>query len=229
MKKLIVIMLCLMMMTSLIACSKSPSEEEVRGEQTTNEKTQEESEAETSEKEFSLGETDGLVYENKFIGIGCTLEDNWSFYSDEEIMELNNYTADVAGEDYEKIMEGADLVYDMYAVSGDLQNNMNVVLEKMNQVLLDHLVIEDSLEAAMPVMKETFADIGYADLQAELDTISIEGKEFTCLYTTGEINGVTAYQKTFPIKCNGYLANITITTYGEDKVDELAERFYFVE
>ena len=109
MKKLIVIMLCLMMMTSLIACSKSPSEGEVRGEQTTNEKTQEESEAETSEKEFSLGETDGLVYENKFIGIGCTLEDNWSFYSDEEIMELNNYTADVAGEDYEKIMEGADL------------------------------------------------------------------------------------------------------------------------
>ena len=87
MKKLLATMLCAVMMISLVACSGSPSEEEVRGEQTSNEESQDESEVESTE-EFSLGETENLVYENKFIGIGCKLESDWYFYNDEEIMEF---------------------------------------------------------------------------------------------------------------------------------------------
>lgn len=229
MKKWITIIMCLMMMFSLIACSDSPSEEEVRGAQTANEETQEENGEESAENEFSLGTTDGLIYENKFIGIGCTLEDSWYFYSDDEIMQLNNYVEDVAGEEYEEIMKDADLVYDMYAISDNQMDNINVNLEKMDKLSLEKLVVEDSLEAGVPIMKDTFSNMGYSSFEAEIDKISIEGKEFTCLSSIGEIDGVKMYQKLFPIKCNGYLANITITTYGEDLVDELVGRFYFVE
>ena len=30
----------------------------------------------------------GITYENKFIGIGCKLDSNWAFYTDEEIKEM---------------------------------------------------------------------------------------------------------------------------------------------
>ena len=136
MKKWMTMILSFMMALLLVACSGA--EEDVRGEQ---------SESETiEEKEFSMGETDGLVYENKFIGIGCTLEDDWYFYTDDEIMALNNYTAGVAGEEYVEIMEGSDLIYDMYAMNDNQYDNINVNLEKMNRSELDSLVIADAFE-----------------------------------------------------------------------------------
>lgn len=220
MKKLIVMTLCLTMMSSFAGCSETPSKE-ASGEQVENEVV--------SEKEFSMGEIDGLVYENEFIGIGCELEDEWSFMSDEEIKELNNITADVAGEEYEELLEDAELIYDMYAIGGNQLDSINVNLEKYDKVTLDSLVVEDALENTIPILEKSFGNMGYTDIETYLDKINIEEEEFTCLYLTGEIEGVRIYQKVFPIKCNGYLANVTITTYEEDRVDSLAERFYFVE
>ena len=228
MKKITAIMLCLIIMISFVACSGSPTEEEVRGEQISNEESLEESDMENSEEEFTIGKTENLVYENTFIGIGCTLESNWYFYSDEEIMELNNYTASVAGEEFEEIIKEADLIYDMYAISDNQLDNINVNLEKMSKSSLDNLVIEEALQGSISILKDSYSNIGYSDIRAELDTVDIEGKEFTCLSVSGEIEGLKMYQKTFPIKCNGYLANITITTYEENTVDSIAERFYFV-
>ena len=220
MKKLIVMTLCLTMMSSFAGCSETPSKE-ASGEQVENEVV--------SEKEFSMGEIDGLVYENEFIGIGCELEDEWSFMSDEEIKELNNITGDVAGEEYEELLEDAELIYDMYAIGGNQLDSINVNLEKYDKVTLDSLVVEDALENTIPILEKSFGNMGYTDIETYLDKINIEEEEFTCLYLTGEIEGVRIYQKVFPIKCNGYLANVTITTYEEDRVDSLAERFYFVE
>ena len=220
MKKLIVMTLCLTMMSSFAGCSETPSKE-ASGEQVENEVV--------SEKEFSMGEIDGLVYENEFIGIGCELEDEWSFMSDEEIKELNNITADVAGEEYEELLEDAELIYDMYAIGGNQLDSINVNLEKYDKVTLDSLVVEDALENTIPILEKSFGNMGYTDIETYLDKINIAEEEFTCLYLTGEIEGVRIYQKVFPIKCNGYLANVTITTYEEDRVDSLAERFYFVE
>lgn len=220
MKKLIVMALCLSMMSSFAGCSEKTSKES-SGEQIENEVV--------SEKKFSMGEIDGLVYENEYIGIGCELEDEWSFMSDEEIKELNNITVDVAGEEYEELLEDAELIYDMYAIGGNQLDSINVNLEKYDKVTLDSLVVEDALENTIPILEKSFGNIGYTDIETYLDKISIEEEEFTCLYLTGEIEGVRIYQKVFPIKCNGYLANVTITTYEEDGVDSLAERFYFVE
>jgi len=227
MKKIIVIILCFSMMLSLAACFNSSSEEDIRGNQFSSEKVPEDSKTENTE-EFSRGKTENLVYENEFIGIGCALESNWRFYSDEEIMEINNVTAGIAGEEFEEILQEADIIYDMYAINENQLDNINVNLEKMSKLILDSLVIEDALEGNISILKDAFSNMGYSDLQAELDTVNIEGEELTCLYTSGEINGLKMYQKIFSVKCNGYLATFTITTYEENTVDSIIERFYFI-
>lgn len=227
MKKLFMSM-CLIMMVSLVACSDSDSKENNQEGQVSIEKAQEESTVEIIEKEFELGQIENLVYENKFIGIGYAIESNWRFYNEEEIMELNNYTMDVAGEEYKEIVQEAALIYDMYAISDNQLDNININLEKMDNSIIDNLVVEDSLKNTIPILLDTYNNIGYSNVQGELDKISIENEKFTCLKLTGEINGLQMYQKIIPIKCNGYLANITITTYEEDTVDLLAQQFYFV-
>lgn len=250
MKKLIAIMLCSVMSVSLVGCSTffetitdSASEEDVRGKQISNKESEEDTvkendteetetennETETNEKAFSIGKTDGLVYENEFIGIGCNLESDWRFYSDEEIKELNNISLELAGEDFEKMMEEAEVIYDMYAVSDNEMDNIVVNLEKANKLLINQLNLRDNLEDTIPMIESGLGNMGYTNLETNLDTITIEGKELDCLCVSGEINGLKLYQKTFPIKCNGYLANVTVTTYDENNIDSIIEKFYFVD
>ena len=125
-------------------------------------------------------------------------------------------------------MQEADLIYDMFAISDNQLDNINVNLEKMNKSALDSLVIEDVLKESILTIQDVFSNMGYTDLQAELDMVNIEGKNINCLYMSGKINDLKMYQKIFQIKCIGYLATITITTYEENTVDSIVEKFYFV-
>lgn len=220
MKKLLSIILILAMSFTLIACSSD--EEEIRGEQISN------TESEVAEDKFSLGATDNLTYKNTFIGIGCSLPEGWSFYTDEQIHELNNYTAEVAGDDYVEAMKSADLVYDMFAIGDDQLNNINVNLEKINKSDLEQLDLEMNFENTIPQLQEAFGEMGYQNLKFEISTVLVGEEEVMCLQSYGVIDGLEMFQKIISIKCDGYLANITVTTYQEDLVDSLYEEFYFI-
>ena len=214
-----------------VSCSSG--EEDIRGEQIVNNDVQSDTLEDNSDNneetaEFSLGATDGLIYENKFIGIGCSLDEGWTFYSDEEIQDLNNYAADVAGEDYEEAMKAADIVYDMYAISDNQLDNIKVNLQKVNNIALEQLDIKENFENTIPELRKAFENMGYTDLEFEITSVSINGEEVMCLQSYGVIDGLTMYQKIVSIKCDGYLSNITVTTYQEDLVDSVFETFYYI-
>lgn len=233
-----------------------PSEDEVRGTQTTNEDketvdeevTDEEStgaevtdeettdatDAEVVEEEetgadFELGTTDGLVYENAFIGLGCTLPSEWTFYSDEEIMELNNYTADVMGEDYEELMQSAQIVYDMYAVDTTGMNSINISLEKIDNRMLASVDVADIYAQNAAMFVEMYSSMGYSNVVAEPTTFEIGGEQFDGIEISAEISGYVLYQKSFGVKCNGYLASIAITAYDNDITGDIVSSFYLVD
>ncbi len=262
MKKILTLLLCGIAMTAMVACSDAeaevPSEDEVRGTQTTNEDkettdeetTDEETTgAETTDEEvtgeettdtevvedeettdaFELGTTDGLVYENAFIGLGCTLPSEWTFYSDEEIMELNNYTADVMGEEYEELMKDAQIVYDMYAVDATGMNSINVSLEKIDNRMLAGVDVADIYAQNAAMFVEMYTSMGCTNVVAEPTTFDIGGEEFDGIEISADISGYTLYQKCFGVKCNGYLASIAITAYDSDVTGDIVSNFYLVD
>lgn len=268
MKKLLTMMLCTLIILSLAACSKAPTEDEVRGEQITKEATEdkevvnEENADETTSDEitkedavadeetvdeenveadkveneeeagddFSLGSTDGLVYESAFIGLGCTLPGDWTFYSDAEIMQLNNYTASVMGEEYEALLKDAQLVYDMYAVDGTGMNSINVTLEKIDNRTLMAIDVADIYSQNATMFEEMYTSMGYSNVKIEQVTFDIEGEEFDGIELSGEINGFVLYQKCFGVKCNGYLASIAITAYNDENItDTIISNFYLID
>lgn len=267
MKKLLTLLLCGIAMTAMVACSdaeaEAPSEDEVRGTQTTNEDKEtvdeevtdeettgaevtdeETTDEETTDEEttdaevvedeetgvdFELGTTDGLVYENAFIGLGCTLPSDWTFYSDEEIMQLNNYTADVMGEEYKELMESAQIVYDMYADDSTGMNNINITLEKIDNRMLASVDVADIYAQNAAMFVEMYTSMGCSNVVAEPTTFDIGGEEFDGIAISAEINGSTLYQKCFGVKCNGYLASIAITAYADDVTDDIISSFYLVD
>ncbi len=224
MKKVFALLLVVAMLCSFAACSGAVDPEDVRGEQSGNEDP-----SADAEKEFSLGDTQGLTYENKFIGLGCTLDDGWTFYTDDQINQLNNLTADLAGEEYQEAIKNATVIYDMYAISSNQLDNINVNLEKVDPIKLAVLDITNNYEQIYPTIKQSFENMGYTDVSYEIGKVKIGDKEFASLDTSAQISGIKMYQTIFSVKCNGYLANITITSFQEDTTDAILAKFYKTE
>lgn len=249
MKKLLTVMLCGLAMMTMVACSdeKETSEDDIRGEQTTNEDTKDEDtkdedtngeeatgeetadEEAAGQDEFSLGQNDGIKYENAFIGIGCTLPEGWTFYSDEEIKKLNNFTAEVMGEDYEERMKNAQIIYDMYADDATGMSNINVNLEKVDNRQLAGIEVADIFAQNLSVYEEMYKSMGVSNVVIELADFDIEGEEFSGITISGDMGGMMLYQKCFSVKCNGYLASVAITAFGDDLTDEILANFYLVD
>lgn len=229
MKKILSLILVLLFLFSFAACSGNRDANSVRGDQQSIIQTSSNTSSTVSAPEFSLGNTDGLVYENKFIGIGCTLNSDWSFYTDEQIKQINNITNDLAGDAYVEAMKDANLIYDMFATSGDQLNNMNVILEKVNPLALAALDIEENLKNAFQSSKGALENMGYGNISYQIDEITVAGKNHKSLYITAEISGIKMYQKTIIIKCNGYLASVSITCLQTDITDSIFSKFYAVE
>lgn len=71
---------------------------------------------EAEEEAFQPGEMNGGVYTNELLGIGCTLDSNWTYLTDEEIAEMNQSTYEqMSDEELRAAMDDALVVQDMFA------------------------------------------------------------------------------------------------------------------
>ncbi len=235
MKKIMAFMLCLAALGCTAGCGKA--EDELRGTveeagTTAVEETTEAAEEATEAAEaFEFGAVESNKYENKFIGIGCELSADWTFATDEEIKAQNNLTLDTIDEDVAAQIEAADIIYDMMATNADGMSNINLNLEKIgvaNYMLYD---VADVLNSQMDTIKGIYAEYGYEDITAESTTITIGDESFDGMNITGTAGGVVMNQTLFGIKCGGqYLANVTITTFGEElTTQEVVDCFYIAE
>ena len=221
MKKILALLMALTMLLSFAACGGEPN---VRGEKSnSNTGTTEE-----TQEELSLGAVDGLTYENKFIGIGCTLDSTWTFSSDEEMKALNSAGAELMGEEYVEAMKEATVVYDMMATKDNLTDNIQVNLEKMNALQAIALDVAENYKAVAQAVRESYESMGATGFSEEYSKLTIDGKEFDVLNITVDLGGVQMYQTILSIKCGTYLANVIITTAGENTVSSILEGFYLV-
>ncbi len=225
MKKIIGVLVTVLLMFTVCGCQ--PDEADVKG--TYENSTENVSPDVETEKEFSTGKVNGNVYKNEFIGISYTLDEGWSFYDEERIRETNEMAMDMAGEEYEKIIREADIVYDMCATDSDQLNNININLEKIDNIQLLSLDIAKNFEAIMPTLEETLTNMGCENISHRIDKIEVDGKMVDALFVTADINGVNMYQTLFQKKCNGYLANITVATFFEDITSDLIDNFRWID
>ena len=197
MKKFLICLLACVMLLAMFGCSKD--------DKTTGG-------GQSGKEELSLGEVTGTKYESEFIGIGYTLPEGWEFYTDEEIAELNNYTGNLAGKDYQDLIKNASIVYDMMAASPSQTDNVVVTLEKKPQATIDKLDLAASFEASFSVVKSTYENMGYKNVSHEVSTITISGNTVPCMHVSATYAGMTMNQTSIMFKCNGYIATIAVTT-----------------
>ena len=195
-------------------------------EETTEDVTTAEPEA--SEKTI-LGKITENNYENAFIGLGYNADDNWKFYTDEQMRAINNIALDLSTEDLKALIENSTVFYDMLVTDEQGLNNININLEKVDSKKLLILDIPSNFEFLAPIVKENLENMGYTDVNHEVSSIEIDGKTLDALNGIGKLNGFDFYQTSFAIKCDGYYVAVTITTYFENSIPDLLKNFYWIE
>lgn len=209
MKRVFAISLAILMFFSLAACNKKESERD-----TVNQ---------------IFGTVTGQTYENKFIGIGCKLDSDWTFKLDKEIEEMNQIATDAMGDELANAVADADIYYDMYATGYNALDSININLEKAPNLKLFNLDLSENYKQAFPMLKSGLENMGYRNITYTIGTITIDGQSFTCMRVHGLYSyGIDFYELLFCVKCDGYLANITIGTFFEDATDDLVECFYLI-
>lgn len=236
MKKILCLFLSVMMLLSLSVCLAGCGPEDVRGDVVENNATQNPTENKTptdtqtptqneTEPDFSMGKATGSAYKNDFLGISWTLPEGWVFYSDEQIQQLNNVVGDYVDEEVAEKLKELPIIYDMYAQHTTDGSSVNINMEKLNALQIATLNIKQTLEAQIPTIKDTYANIGYTDTKVEYQKVTVDGKEFDGLKLTAKIQGIDFTMVIFTFRKSNYLANVSVGSLQAETLEEILGNF----
>lgn len=241
MKKIPVFLIAISLLFALSACSSG--DDEVRGsvDNTDNkppvagdvaengENTGTNEEGQSTETDYEMGSINGGAYTNTFLGIGCTLDENWTYYSDEQLLELNGLVADaVQDEDIAQMLKDNEVIYDMYAAADDGMVSMNICFENLGVLYGTALDESSYIDMASENAVQALESMGYSSLSYEKKTVDFAGAERQCLAITGTIQEVPCYEEVICIKEGNYMAVITLASFYENILEDMRGLFYAV-
>lgn len=217
MKRIIAAILAGVLVLALCACGVANND--VRGSVSPNTEGSGE-----STQPFEMGTLQGNTYENAYFGIGCRLDEDWTFSTDDEIQELNGLTADLVGEELKEQLENAAIVYDMMAIKDGGVESMNLNIENVGLAGFA-LSTEDYVNASMDPLKTALENMGYEDLTVESRKVVFAGAETDAMYVKGQISGAIFEEIILMLKKGSRFASLTIGTCNQN-LDELMGCFY---
>ena len=226
MKKIIALLLAALMMFMLVSCGDDTN---VRGELGGNDATNSDaaaSESTDSETDLELGSSSNNTYENKFLGIGCKLDSNWTFLSDAEIREANNLTQDLLDDELAEQLENASVIYDMQATKADSSANIVLNIEKIGSLSGALMSEEEYANSTLDGLKSGLESAGLSNIEASVTSVTFAGKEHAAIVVIGEAYGVKVYEKIVCFKKGKYVAAVAFASYNDDTTDEMLSYFY---
>ncbi len=211
MKKFLCLSLTVLLLLGLLGCS--------------GEKIFPNDQNKSSDPQTLLGSVENNVYKNDFLGLRFTLPENWVFYTEDEIRELNNLTTQYFDEDAKKQIENATLIYNMNASHPESGCSTNLNMEKLSTAQLGYLNIEASLKAQFDMMKNAYENIGYTDVEISYQKVSVSGKELDGVRLTANLFGVKYYGTSFSFRKDNYLANVFVGSLLTDQTADILSHF----
>lgn len=179
-------------------------------------------------KAFSFGKINGQNYESDYLGIGCTLDESWKLYTEEEVMELNGADFSSIGEDINEYFKNGMVAFDMYAIHENMTDSVNVLIEPTDIDALGMTMDEYMDLSADKLFASEFAQI-LSNLTTEKGVVEIGGKEIPALLVEGSGNGLSVYETVALVKLDDCIVAITVATFNENSCEDVLSQFYFIE
>ena len=203
MKKILALVLAMMMVLSLGACSG-------------------ETEPETVEIVPARGTVENGIYKNEAFGVTFSAGENWYFLTDSEIaVSMGVAAEEIYGEGTEI---AGDHIYDVYCVENTTGGSVSINYEDLGTIggMTD---ANYYLETVMTTLLSSGAKDGVVD--SSITNIKIGEYEVPCLNIVLEYAGTTIYQKVIVKQSGSWMATATLASLSEDEINSLVGMLSF--
>ena len=144
---------------------------------------------------IELGSTSDNKYENKFFGIGCKLNDDWTFLSNGEIREMNDITNDMGDDEMASTLETAEIIYDMSAVKSNSSGDIVINIENLGIISSATMKEEEYAAASIEGVKSTFEELQATNINAKEDSVTFAGINHAAIKVNCEISGINGNRR----------------------------------
>ncbi len=110
----------------------------------------------------------------------------------------------------------------MFAGSSDRLNNVSVGFERLSDETYTEYAYQ---QLSVDTMEDYCAQMGFVIIQLDSVALQIGNDYHPGIYIAFENEESIVYQKQIYIKCDEYMVVITITSFGEDRTDEILSYF----
>ncbi len=184
----------------------------------------------SSNSDFDLGNVDGNIYSNSFLGIMCEVDSDWHFYTERELAALNNMTFDnLEDSGYtatQEALENGTIYIIMYTQNQENLDSLNITLQYLGFDITDYYSLEALIDNSLPNLQISLTAQGMKDVSATRTTTTFLGETVPCAEITGFINDTPIYEKQIYILVDDYIATITVGSIsGEDTTQNLLDTF----
>lgn len=176
-------------------------------------------------KEFSVGVTDGSTYTNEYFGFAVTLDEGWTFFTDEQIAQLTGLVVDLL--DSEAVAEAygsGKSVLEMYAMRDD-NATVNITVENLGEEYGDALTEEDYADVSLDILPDQLAAAGYTSVAVSKTTLTFAGAKHSGISVSASLEGMPLQEMLACVKVGDYVAVVTAATYSEGTPAELLAAF----
>ena len=162
---------------------------------------------------------EGNGYWNEEVQLGCTLGENWYFFTDEELAEQ-------MGEDYTKLVEESGSLMVMMAVDTQTGASVNLTLQPLSA--LESKVVGEAYYAKMsaPSLKEALLQMGFEDVEATVGELEFMGSTHPCIRIAAVIQEMDFFETLAIYKVADTVCIVTAASYGEDTTQAALAYFY---
>ena len=183
---------------------------------------------ESTSEELSVGASAGTEYTNETFNLKFALPEGWSFYSEEQMEQLNATIGDkLDNKMVADAIKSGKVFIDMYAASADQFQNVNINLadahgdiEKAGgaDVMMSDTVLNST--------KSALEGQGMTDIEITKGTATFLGKADTpAILVKGSISGVPVYETLVYAISGHYLATVTAVSINEDTTQSILDGF----
>lgn len=179
---------------------------------------------------FDLGNVDGSIYSNSFLGLMCEFDSPWYYYDEDELALVNNLTADMlsdAGFEQAKDAMESGITYVIMCVQ-NMENNdlVNISVSYSPIDYSKYLSVEDMLDTTIAQLEEVYSSQAYQYVSINRSTTTFMGETVPCIDMSINEDGTPIYQKQVIAMFNNYTAVVTATSYTDfDTAQEHLEAF----
>lgn len=204
---------------------------EVGGEIVSNDAAEETDLADTP---LSIGRMEGGVYTNEYLGVAATLDENWTFFSAEELQELPGLAFDsFEGTELGELSQDVEYFTDMQAENVNDLTVLSIGYERFDMAtrllysqMTKEMILDTTLEQE-DMLVEAYAQAGIETESMEKKKVEFLGEEYWALYTVASIEGTPYYiLQIFAYDIGEWGVTMTFASFVEDNTESLLNLFY---